>query len=102
MIKSIRRFLQRGFRGYDETINWDYEIYFEQFIPEIEKFCNNQLNTFFDDGYNIERMAKYKQMLILIKNWRDQDNGTKDFYLPNNSSSKLWAYFGKNIGWFNS
>jgi hypothetical protein len=102
MIKSIKRFIQRGIKKYDETINWDYELYFEQFIPEIEKFCNQQIEANLTNEYNLERMAKYKQMLILIQNWKDQDNGTKDFYLPNNSSSKMWAYFGKNIGWFNS
>jgi hypothetical protein len=102
MTKSVKRFIQRAFRGYDETINWDYELYFEQFIPEIEKFCNQQIEVNLTNEYNLERMAKYKQMLILIQNWKDQDNGTKDFYEKNNSSSKMWAYFGKNIGWFNS
>ncbi len=101
-MKSIRRFVQRGIKGYDETINWDYELYFEQFIPEIEKFCNQQIDIYSDNRYNKKRIKIYKQMLVLIQEWKEQDNGTKDLYEDDNSSSRLWEYFGKHIGWFNS
>jgi len=94
---KIRFAFQRMFKGYDNSFYYDMGGYLEQyFIPAIEIFCNDKLK----EGSDEKRTEIYSTMLKLIDEWKKQDNGCNDQFEENNTSSKMWSYFGNHIGWF--
>ena len=99
-MKKIKWAWQRVVRGYDDRVMWGFEEYFEIFIPAIELHCNNWLKDKEIARLNSNKTIIIIHMLKLIKDFKDNDYGFDDYYKENNSCSRLWEYFGKNIGYF--
>lgn len=97
-LRKIKLAYQRVTRGYDDTIYWGFDGYFSQFIPAIELFCKNYLSDKEHCKLNPYRTKIYKKMLALIEDWKKHDYD--DQFEHPNSESRLWEYFGKNIGAF--
>jgi hypothetical protein len=93
ILNEIKWAWQRVFRGYDDTIYWGFDGYLEQIIPALKEFCKKET---IDD----RRITIYSKMQKLINDWEDKNNGFDDWFEYPNSSSKMWKYFGENIGWF--
>lgn len=98
LLRKIKWAYQRVTRGYDDTIYWGFNGYFCQFIPAIELFCKNYLSDKEHSKLNPGRVKIYKHMISLIESFR-KHNYNDQFEYPN-SESRMWEYFGKNIGAF--
>jgi hypothetical protein len=97
MINQIKWAYQRVFRGYDDRIFWGFEEYLDYVVPAIQVFCEEELKTE-EIGFNRKREQVFKKTLKLINDYYNMD--IKGYYSNNNSSNKLWKYFGENIGYF--
>jgi len=96
--REIKWAWQRVFRGYDDRIFWEFDSYFHQFIPAIEKFC---VDTLLDKNFvkfNPEKIEIFTEVLSKINDYRAMD--TTDEYKHPNQTSKLWSYFGEHISYF--
>ena len=97
-IKEIKWAYQRIVRGYDDTIMWGLEEYFNQAIPAIEKFCLENLENKEYMELNPERKKIFSKTIELIKDFRDMK--IEDDYSHQNQVSRLWSHIGENIGYF--
>ena len=90
-MNKLKHFLQRGFRGYDDTFSWGMDSYLEYyFLPAIKDFCEKRLIDTLVTKHNSKMLKVYATMLNYIDDYENDDYDT----------SKMWEYFGKNIGYF--
>ena|SRR3990167_20164 len=89
---------QRVKRGYDDTIMWGLEGYFEQAIPAIENFCVENLEDKEYMKLNPERQRIFSETIRLIQEFRQMK--PEDNYEHPNQVSQLWSYIGENVGCF--
>lgn len=96
-LRQIKWAYQRVRYGYDETIKWEFDSYFSQFIQPLREFCEAELDPE-DEVNNPKRQEIYKTTLKLIEDYRNMDY--KDGYSEENAETKLWKYFGEHIGYY--
>jgi hypothetical protein len=87
---------QRVIRGYDDRIFWEFDSYFMQFIPAIKEFCKRELENTEAMEMNFNRKEVFTETLRLIDEFEKMPD--RNFYDNENEETKLWSYFGKNIG----
>ena len=97
LIREVKYAYQRVRYGYDETIKWEFDSYFSQFIPPLKEFCEERLKEMSITG-NEKRKEIYKTTLDLIYDFENMPD--KSFYKEYNEIDKLWEYIGKNLRWF--
>jgi len=97
MIQEIKWAYQRVVRGYDNRIMWEFDSYFNQFIPPLKKFCEDELIDIEHCKLNKERAKIYKKTLKLIEAIDDIDWNNQEDY---KHVSNLWKYFGEHIGYY--
>lgn len=94
-LKEIKWAYQRVVKGYDDRIMWEFDSYFEQFIPAIEKFCKIELGSE-EIEFNPKRKKIFKDTLKII----NDINTTRSCIKREEMLSNLWKYFGANIGYY--
>jgi hypothetical protein len=99
-LNEIKWAYQRVKRGYDDRIMWELDGYFEQFIPSIKDFCNEQLSDKEHMSYNPERKEVFEKTVELIKDYEIHQESLDDYFEYPNSQSRLWSYIGDKIGYF--
>ena len=97
IIREVKYAYQRVRYGYDETIKWEFDSYFSQFIPPLKEFCEEQLKGMSIDG-NEKRRNTYYNTLDLIYDFENMPY--ENCYKDDNEVDKLWSYIGKNIRWY--
>ena len=95
-IRQIKWAYQRVRYGYDETIMWEFDSYFAQFIPPLKKFCQMELDPE-DAVNNPARQEVYKRTLELIESWEKQPY---EAIYTGKETPELWEYFGKHINFY--
>lgn len=98
MFRKLKYAWQRAVRGYDDTIFWQFDAYFGQFIPAIKKFAQDKVCDLKFCEYNPDKALIFKTTLDKIKEMEDMD--FKDQFQPNNKLTQFWAYFGEHIAYF--
>ncbi len=102
MIRDIPREIkwayQRAVRGYDETIMWGFDGYFDYFVPPLKKFCEQGLS----EKEYMKLNPKLKRIFTeTLKRIEDYENTTSEqFYDVPNPMDKLWKYVGAHIGYY--
>ena len=97
MIREIKWAWQRVVRGYDDRIFWEFDSYFNQFIPAVKDFCESEISEM-DEEYkklNPQRYGVYTKTLELAN--EVENAPLDDFYKEPNTTTTFWEYFGKNI-----
>jgi hypothetical protein len=94
ILREIKYAYQRVRYGFDERIYWELDSYFEQFIPAIKKFCENELAEEWID-FNPKRKKVFKRTLKLIKEL-EEPKAEKAFGYEA-EIERLWSYVGGNI-----
>jgi len=96
MFNQIKWAYQRVKRGYDDRIFWEFDSYFMKFIPALKKFCQKELADTRLMENNPLRKEVFTETLRLIDEFEKMPD--ENFYDYENEETKLWSYFGKNIG----
>lgn len=93
-INEIKYAYQRVKYGYDERIKWEFDSYFNQFIPPLKEFCIEELAK--DNIHlNINRKDIFTNTLKMIENWEKMPY--TDVYKEINAQTILWEYIGKHL-----
>jgi hypothetical protein len=95
VIRQIKWAYQRVARGYDDRIYWEFDSYFNQFIPALKQFCEDQLEDEKHCELNKQRCLVFQETLSLIKKWE-----TAEYSVQNKECEDLWTFFGMNIGFY--
>lgn len=95
--KSLKYAYQRVRFGYDDRIMWGFSTYFNQCVPALKEFCENELQEE-SIKYNKKRVNIFNQTLKKIDNFESMS--ARDFYKYPNQENELWEFVGKNIGWY--
>ena len=66
MFQELKYKFQRAFRGYDETIKWDFLGYFQQFIKPLKEFCEQELKDIHPDNKKMIEVFTKKNPDLLI------------------------------------
>ncbi len=96
-LREIKYAYQRVKYGYDERIKWEFDSYFNQFIPPLKEFCEYELRQK-EIKYNSKREDVFKETLKRIHNWEIMDYLNQ--YARPNQVTDLWEYVGKHITWY--
>lgn len=95
MFNKIKWAWQRIVRGYDDRVNWGFDSYFMQVMPELRLFCEQNLVDKKLCKLNPKRAIVYRKTIKLIDEWKDDSSLTMD-----GKFQKLLAYVGKNVGYY--
>ncbi len=96
MFQELKYKFQRAFRGYDETIKWDFLGYFQQFIKPLKEFCEQELKDIHPD--NKKMIEVFTETLKRIKDYEEADQ--EDFYKVDSKENLLWKYIGENLSYY--
>jgi len=95
LLKTIKYAYQRAVHGYDETIYWEFDSYFIQFLEPLKKFCRDNITNSEVDKM---RTTIFLTTLEKIKAFEEMDY--KDQFKKPNAESKMWIYIAEHIGWY--
>jgi len=97
MLKNIKWFLQRGFRGYDDRIKTDFSIHVITILPALRQFCLDKLSNKKLMGHNPRLESIYTRTVELIDTYNHkQMNG--GIWSNDKIASEMFAYIGQNLG----
>src|SRR3990167_474041 len=88
---EIKWAYQRVKYGYDETIKWGFEDYFNIAIKPLKEFCQEQLLDEEDMKLNPERREIYTETLNKISAFEKMS--IEDEMMYQNKSSELYKFF---------
>lgn len=92
---EVRWAFQRVFRGHDERVMWGLNSYLNDIIPDIKKFCHDELADTATRELNQARFVIFTETLRLIA---ECENAV--YHEVPSPESLLWEYIGKNVGYF--
>jgi hypothetical protein len=98
LYNNLKWAYQRVRFGYDDTMMWGLEDYFNRALPAIEKFCFDNLKDKESMRLNPQRKEVFSKTISLIEDYKSMS--FRDYYKYPNQTSKLWSYIGKNIRYF--
>ena len=97
MLNKLKRAVQRLRYGYDDSIFWGFDAYFEQNImPPLKEFCLAELEIAKMADLNPKRNGVYAITLQKIQEVESEHFDTRD----GKKLANLAEYFGKNIGYY--
>lgn len=79
---------QRVTKGYDNRINWGYDSWFINILPELRKFCVDSTD-YLPQELNKSKLKKLSRTIVLIDKY-NESNDDHDLV-------RLSTHFGKNI-----
>ena len=98
MSREIKWAWQRVFKGYDDTVFWDLDVYFLRIIPALKKWCEKELQGTATLELNPNRHEVFTETIRLIEDWENMPY--ENMFSNENEENRLLEYLGKNIGFF--
>lgn len=96
--RQIKWAYQRVVRGYDDRVNWGFDFYFLDVMPELKKFCKGYLENDTYRKNNPERFAVFSKTVKLIEEWENQDSS--NMWSEHRAREKLLKYVGAHATWY--
>lgn len=104
MKKEIQRACQRAFKGYDDTIYWDYQDYFNKIIEKtFENFYKQKLESWnaVKDNWEDEIPDWAEKLLTAGKLFQEmKKQKSKNYILSKRAGERFFDYFYKNINYW--
>lgn len=95
LIRKIKFAYQRVVRGYDDSIEWGFDDYFQSvFVPALKNFCEKELADKEKMKLNPHRKDVFESTLYLIK---DLENEEYVDMFSGEGIKRLAKYFANNI-----
>jgi len=98
ILRELKWAYQRVFKGYDDRVFWDLDVYFLRIIPALKIWCKEELKGTATIELNPSRHEVFTETIRLIEDW-EKMSVTEQFNNVN-QESRLLEYIGKNIGYF--
>ena len=96
ILNEIKYAYQRVVRGYDETLMWDLDTYFEQIVPPLKAWCEERVADKEFCRLNPKHAAVFTETLRLIAEY-EKMTPEQEMDIAQSPAEKLFEFVGRNL-----
>lgn len=97
LFREIKWAYQRVVRGYDDRVNWGFDEYFLNVIPELKRWCQEYCKDSDNKKLNYKHWQICKETIRKIQ---DYENQTYFEDYLGRKTSLMMRFIGKNINFY--